>query len=229
VNDDGVISKKKVVEQTKAVAFRSLPIIKVKEEPKQEAPKAKLIIETTEERHTTDNGRRTTDEQRPTNNYQPQVEKIQQPKTSLASLQKIRNKIVEQNNSETTVKPLTEEELYVCWGGFIEKLVERKNHSAVTNFKMASLKIIDATTIEITTGNNIQQKFIEQERSALIDHLQDYFSNKLLTYSIVIVETEVNDEPVEKRLNTKEQYLKIIEEYPLVKELKDRLRLELDY
>jgi DNA polymerase-3 subunit gamma/tau len=30
-------------------------------------------------------------------------------------------------------------------------------------------------------------------------------------------------------LNTREQYLKIIEEYPLVKELKDRLRLELDY
>jgi DNA polymerase-3 subunit gamma/tau len=223
VNNDGAISKKKTVEQAKAVAFRSLPIIKVKEEAKQEAPQAaKLIIETAE-----DDRRQTTDNRQRTNNEQQQVENIQRPKTSLGSLQKIRNKIAEQNNSETTAKPLTEEELYVCWEGFIEKLVERKNHSAVTNFKMALLKIIDATAIEITTGNNIQQKFIDQERSGLIDHLQDYFSNKLLTYSVIIVETEENSQPVERPLTTKEQYLKIIEEYPLVKELKERLKLEL--
>ncbi len=226
VNDDGAISKKKVVEQAKAVAFRSLPIIKVKEEAKQEAPKAaKLIIET--ESRTTDHRPQTTDDGRQTTSYQPSAEKIQQPKASLGSLQKIRNKIAEQNNSETTIKPLTDDELSVCWESFIEKLVERKNHSAVTNFKMASLKIIDATSIEITTGNNIQQKFIEQERSGLIDHLQEYFSNKLLTYSVIIVETEENTQPVEKPLTTKEQYLKIIEEYPLVKELKERLKLEL--
>jgi DNA polymerase-3 subunit gamma/tau len=30
-------------------------------------------------------------------------------------------------------------------------------------------------------------------------------------------------------LSSKEQYQKIIEQYPLVKELRDRLRLELDY
>jgi len=34
---------------------------------------------------------------------------------------------------------------------------------------------------------------------------------------------------VEIPLNTREQYQKIVAEYPLVKELKDRLRLELDY
>jgi DNA polymerase III subunit gamma/tau len=30
-------------------------------------------------------------------------------------------------------------------------------------------------------------------------------------------------------LSSKEQYQKIIEQYPLVKELRERLRLELDY
>jgi DNA polymerase-3 subunit gamma/tau len=35
--------------------------------------------------------------------------------------------------------------------------------------------------------------------------------------------------PVQTHLSTKEQYLKMIEQYPLVKELKDKLRLELDY
>jgi DNA polymerase-3 subunit gamma/tau len=33
----------------------------------------------------------------------------------------------------------------------------------------------------------------------------------------------------EENLTTREQYLRIIEQYPLVKELKDKLRLQLDY
>jgi DNA polymerase-3 subunit gamma/tau len=33
----------------------------------------------------------------------------------------------------------------------------------------------------------------------------------------------------EEVLSTKEQYLRIIEQYPLVKELKDKLRMQLDY
>ena len=117
----------------------------------------------------------------------------------------------------------------MAWGIFIQQLEDRKNHSAVTNFKMAKLNVVNNDSIEIITENNIQQKFIEQERALLIEHLQNYFGNKSLTYNVVIVETEQNAQPTEKPLNTKDQYLKIIEEYPLVKELKDRLRLELDY
>ena len=105
----------------------------------------------------------------------------------------------------------------------------KKNHSAVTNFKMATLKVIDNNSIEIVTENNIQQKFIEQERAALVDHLQQHFCNRQLTYCVVMIENGNAAEPAEKTLNTREQYLTIIEEYPLVKELKDRLRLELDY
>jgi DNA polymerase-3 subunit gamma/tau len=119
--------------------------------------------------------------------------------------------------------------LYVSWGAFVEKLVAKKNHSAATNFKEAKLNVIDNNSIEIITESNIQQKFIEQERAGLVDHLQDHFCNKLLTYTVTIVEKDKPEEPGEKPLNTREQYLKIIEEYPLVKELKDRLRLELDY
>jgi DNA polymerase-3 subunit gamma/tau len=46
---------------------------------------------------------------------------------------------------------------------------------------------------------------------------------------VAVVEKEGSNEPAARTLSSKEQYLKIIEEYPLVKELKDRLRLELDY
>jgi DNA polymerase III subunit gamma/tau len=94
---------------------------------------------------------------------------------------------------------------------------------------MAQLKIIDNNSIEIITGNNIQQKFIEQERAELVDELQQYFCNRQLTYNVSIQQTDETPGEVQKPLNTREQYLKIIEEYPMVKELKERLRMELDY
>jgi DNA polymerase-3 subunit gamma/tau len=225
VNNDGVVSKKKQVETSKPVAFKNIPVIKIKEEAQAsgirpqvaEVPAAKLIIQEPE----------------------PGIEKknitrsapvTTEPKRSLGSLDAIRKKVSTQNKANGNgIKELTEEELKLCWNKFIDKLNGENKHSAVTNFKMAVLKIVDNNSIEIITENNIQQKFIEQERAALVDYLQDYFCNRQLTYSVVIVENEDTGQPSERPLNTRQQYLKIIEEYPLVKELKDRLRLELDY
>ena len=228
VNNDGVVSKKKLIESAKPVAFKTIPVIKVKEEVSaasyQPQAAAKLIIEQPEVKK---------NDQLSTGNGQPGIQnKTESPKsqTGIASLQKIRQKVLEQNkNNGNDLKDLTDEELYVAWGAFIEKLINRKNHSAVTNFKMATLKIIDNNTVEIVTENNIQQKFIVQERADLVEHLQNHFCNKQLVYNVIIVENENSNQPVEKTLSSKEQYLKIIEEYPLVKELKDRLKLELDY
>jgi DNA polymerase-3 subunit gamma/tau len=51
---------------------------------------------------------------------------------------------------------------------------------------------------------------------------------KGLLYKIIVIETG-DKKLVEEHLSTKQQYLKMIEQYPLVKELKDKLRMELDY
>ena len=111
---------------------------------------------------------------------------------------------------------------------YIELLQKKNNPSAVTNFKSAVLKIADANCIEIITESKIHQSFIENERAALIEHLQTHFNNRKLSYKVIVVETG-DKKPIEERLSTKQQYLKMIEQYPLVKELKDKLRLELDY
>jgi len=226
VNNDGVVSKKKLVETAKPIAFRAVPIIRVKEEVKAlgqqhqvtKPHEATLIIEQPVVKGNTQS----------THTSQP-AQTPQSKTIGISSLAKIRQKVSEQNkNSGNDVKELTDEELYVAWGAFVEKLISRKNHSAVTNFKMATLKVIDNNTIEIITENNIQQKFIEQERADLVEHLQAHFCNRQLIYSVIIIENEQNDQPVERVLSSKEQYFKIIEEYPLVKELKDRLKLTLD-
>ena len=226
VNNEGVLSQKKIVETDRPVAFKSIQPIRVKEQealviqkkPEARLPdgQAKLIIEEPEQKI----------EKKIIHETEPVSA---EPKKSLGSLDAIRKKLTAQNKNGNEVKTLTDDELRLCWDKFIEKLITKKNHSAVTNFKMAALKIVDNNSIEIITENNIQQKFIEQERAELVDDLQQYFCNRQLTYNVIINEKEGTGEIAEKPLSSREQYLKIIEEYPLVKELKDRLRLELDY
>jgi DNA polymerase-3 subunit gamma/tau len=111
----------------------------------------------------------------------------------------------------------------------VDELAKNKNHSAITHFKKARLNILDNNCIEIITDSNLQQKFIDAERAALISHLQAHFKNRYLTYTLAVVPAEGGHAEVEQHLSTKEQYLKIIEEYPLVKQLKDSLGLQLDY
>ena len=240
VNNDGVVNKKKLLDGAKTVAFRALPIIKAKQpaanvndeaiEIKKSGSlkttvknEARLIIETpavTEIKKIPAVKAPVIAEQKPT----PAA-----PKISLGSLSKIRQQITQQNkefNSEPVV--ITEEDLYICWGQYIEKLREKTNHSAVTNFKNADLKVIDNNTIEIITQGEIHKAFIEVERSGLVTHLQEYFNNRTLAYQVIVIEKDDNIEVTDVLLTRKQLYLRMIEEYPLVKELKERLKLELD-
>ena len=257
VNNDGSISKKKMIDTAKTVAFRALPIIRVKEENKYQVSSIKYQDEKQEVRskkqEVSSRKQEAGDEEQEsrskeqvagsgkqeagggkqeTRNGQLETsdEKKVPPRSSLGSLSRIREQITQQNkNAGTAIKELTEEELHTAWGLFIEKLREKNNHSAVTNFRAAGLKVVDNNLIEIITQGEIHKAFIENEKSSLINHLQNYFNNRLLVYQITVVE-EKNNEPMSERpLNMKDQYLRIIEEYPLVKELRERLKLVLDY
>jgi len=229
INNDGVVSKKKLVESAKPVAFRTIPVIAVKEkepaaaeEKTNPAPTAKLIIETPAK-----------EIQKPAVNTTVKsatsATETTKPKTGLGSLNAIRQKVTEQNKAAgQDIKALTDEDLKNAWELFIGKLVERKNPAAVTNFKNAELSIIDANTIEIITRGEIHRAFVENERADLILHLQNYFSNRFLVYRVIVIEDTTTVVDTDAPLSRKQQYLKIIEEYPLVKELKERLKLELD-
>ena len=236
VNNEGVVSKKKLIEGAKTVSFRALPIISspisnqiastTETQKSKPIAEAKLIIEAPKEikKVVTQESITTKDK-----SFEKTATNDTETKTSLGSLLSIRNKITNKNKEgDTEAKPLTDEELNSCWNLFIEKLRTNNNYSAITNFKAAELKVIDSNTIEIVTQGEIHKAFIEVERADLVTHIQDYFNNRMLVYQVAVIEKE---EPVgngEIILNRKQQYLKIIEEYPLVKELKERLKLELE-
>ena len=231
VSNDGVVSKKKIIEGAKTVAFRALPIISIATSPSDVSKskpiaEAKLIIEAPKEikkvtaQHTIAKQDSTI--------VQPPLHSSE-TKTSLGSLLSIRNQITKKNKEgDTESKLLSEEQLYACWNLFIEKLRTKNNYSAVTNFRAAELKVIDPNTIEIITQGEIHKAFIEVERADLVTHIQEYFNNRQLVYQVAVIEKEEKMDEGEIVLNRKQQYMKIIEAYPLVKELKERLKLELE-
>lgn len=149
---------------------------------------------------------------------------------SLGSLSKIRQQMASRRQTDDTDsgRALEVEALYKAWRQYTELLRENRN-PAVQSLELAVLRIIDGQNFEVVTSNNLEQKFIEQEKRNLSDHLQKTFANKTISFTVVIEEKVGAHEEPAGPPNKREQFRQIVEQYPLVKELKDRLRLELDY
>jgi len=217
-------SRPMAFKQITPIAFRSLPAIEKKETDKakvQASPKsnaAKLIIETSKEKM----------------KIVEEVKEVYKTATApsakkISSLDSIRrqfdvtgcDEIIEDNALELS-------SLQKAWQVFIQVLKDAKN-PAWQSFELAQLIIIGANSFEAIVTNNINQKFLEFERNKACAFLQKKLCNKALKFSILITNAPHVNISNEHPLNAKEQYQKIIEQYPLVKELRDRLRLELDY
>lgn len=225
------INKKKITDSAKAVAYKAIQPLAVQYEKKEtlngkretaneKKETAKLIIET-----------------KPENKF---VEAVQEPETNynsngngkvkLGSLETLRQKIQKENCGDEAAagQPLEMDQLKKAWTDFIKQLKSNKN-PAWTSFEAAELLIKDANSFEAVVSNNINQKFLEFERNKVSAFLQKELCNRQLQFTINLVEGQQEKIIADIPLSSKEQYQKIIEQYPLVKELKDRLRLELDY
>lgn len=227
--------KKKLSESARPVSFKQItPIVQKPVSGKNinqttNTKEAKLIIETNvENKQATPKSSLVVPDQK---NDEKTGTAIVEKQSGLGTLTKIRQQIAQRNNKvNEVVKELNIQNLTEAWEAYIAKLEAQKNHSAVTNFRLAMLQVTDTNSFDIIVENNIQLKFIEQERGTLIEHFQAYYNNRSLTYNIVLNQENADSKTVvERPLNSREQYLKMIEEYPLIRELKDRLRMELDY
>lgn len=246
-------AKKKVADSGQAVAFRNLKVVEAKTtktetrktssaEPVKNTTRvvpqnteAKLLIATEEPETIVEEVPEYTSIVKPeTFSRQSVGEGGQNPKPETTAktgrLNDIRQQIAsrQNGNSESKAIPLEMEKLQASWKAFSQQLKENKNPAA-QSFDMARLHIVDNSVFEVITNNNLEQKFIEQERRNLSEYLVSEFNNRSLLFSIIVDGNAAAQEPVERTLTAKDQYLEIIKQYPLVKDLKDRLRMELDY
>jgi DNA polymerase-3 subunit gamma/tau len=61
------------------------------------------------------------------------------------------------------------------------------------------------------------------------DYIQQQFNNRSITFSIEVEEGEIPEIPQYLALNSRQRFERIAEQYPLLRDLKDKLKLELDY
>jgi DNA polymerase-3 subunit gamma/tau len=120
------------------------------------------------------------------------------------------------------------EQLKAAWTQFIQKLRDNKN-PASQSFDMAELVIQDDNTFEAIVNNNISQKFLEFERNKVCEFLQRELKNRQLQFIITLVEAPQEGITIDAPLTSKQQYQKLIELYPMVKELRERLKLDLEF
>jgi len=224
------ISKKKIAEAP--LAFRTFPI-KLFSRPQTAAAKkpagptgAKLIIETPPAKISVVN-EDIPDYHHPAPGTVPEIKPAA---NKLSALDKIRKQYKSNgsNGNENSNHPLQPEELQGAWNDYTGKLKEAKSPAA-HSFEMALLRIKDENCFEVVTADNIEKQFIEQERNKLFAFLQEKLRNRLLQFYVIVEEKAENRPVPETTLTAKEQFQKMAEQYPLVKELKDRLKLELDY
>jgi DNA polymerase-3 subunit gamma/tau len=160
---------------------------------------------------------------------QPQTTNNKQQASKLGTLESIRQKFAnKQAGAANPAIPLTLEKLQQDWVDFSQRLKDNKNPAA-QSFDMARLVITSENSFEIVSNNNLEQKFIEGERRELSEYMQAKFNNRTLLFTIIVTDNPVGFVETERPLNTKEQYQKIVDQYPLVNELKNRLKLGLDY
>lgn len=229
------LSKKKLSESP--LAFRTAAIrpftpaaTTLKSSSKQTAPQevARLIIETPKKQQAA------TDQQPATISPQERPQLVTDPQpasgSKISALDKIRKQYQSNgNNGNGHVNhPLRSEELQQAWNEYTLQIKTARNPAA-HSFEEAQLRIKDNDSFEVVTADNIEKQFIEQDRNRLFTFLQEKLKNKQLQFTIIIEEKQGEKPPPEIVLSAKDQFMKMAAEYPLVMELKERLRLELDY
>ncbi|MEN9350144.1 MAG: hypothetical protein RL372_1122 [Bacteroidota bacterium] len=244
-SENGSIVKKKRIDGPVAIVKRSIPSIQVVTPPNSSTTnKASLSIDTSVAKSmpATAVAPAPTQESRPpaapVNNAAPaappkaastSAPQATGPKKNL--LTALREKYGDQYAIEEVkeAESLNMEKLRACWDAYGSTLEAQQKHSASGTFKMAVLEIENDIHFTVRVPGLTAQKFVEQERMMLIDQIFETFNNRSIKFSIIVDATEKEDVPIHMRLNSKQKFERISEQYPLLKELKEKLKLEIDY
>jgi DNA polymerase-3 subunit gamma/tau len=232
--DENQVVKKKLVDAHYPIRLQKIPTL----QPSNKGKEAKLIIE--EPLLPTKPTQIVAPPTR--SNTPPVVEKKLEPVTTNNSIPAASSGIKKGNLLATLQQkygaqyaieevkesiPLEITLLQKIWDEYMVYLETNAKHSAAGTFKMAKLSIEDEIHFTATVPALTAQKFIEQEKTSLLEKVWEHFHNRAIQCSILIDASENEEVPLHMRLNNKQKYERIVEQYPLVQELKQRLNMEL--
>lgn len=155
------------------------------------------------------------------------------PQTKLTGLSAMKEALAAKqqiDSLENTSIPLTAGALVVYWEEFIDRFRQANKMTVVSNLQLAQVILITQQEIGIVSRNIVQFRFMEEEKLEISEFFKKKFKNNTLILTLSLDESQQQNEdsgPV--ALSSREQFARMIEKYPLVKELKDRLNMELDF
>ncbi len=127
----------------------------------------------------------------------------------------------------TERKPLEEVALQKIWKQHIQKLKKKEKKQAANLMDLASIHILNDDEAEIICRNVLQKSFIDDQKVELAENLKKHFQNEAIQVT-VRVDDALRKNTGRKAVLTQRQKLEqMIKKYPLIKELKDGLNLDL--
>ncbi len=127
------------------------------------------------------------------------------------------------------IKPLTAGAIEVYWEEFIDRYRQANKMTVVSNLQLAQLKILATEEIGIVSRNIVQFRFMEEEKLVISEFFKQKFNNPAIILTLQLDESQQTQDLGPAPLSSREQFQQMSEQYPLVKELKDRLNMELDF
>jgi DNA polymerase III subunit gamma/tau len=232
VQDNGIIKKKRV-DGAQAIKFKPIPSIQIKAAVEPTST-GKLYIQTEVKTAAV-----------AVKAQEPQVVQNELPKALSSTLipknnsdgkkqllQLLKDKVGQKAAIEEVKEafPLSEEKLQQHWNEYIE-IMEKEGGklSTISTFRMAKLTIENEVKFSITVNALTQQKFIEQEKMMLASHIQTSFNNRAIQFIIEIDDSNMPEIPKQQMLNNKDKFEIMAQQYPLLREFKDKLKLDIDF
>lgn len=135
----------------------------------------------------------------------------------------------QQHTVAKEVIPITHGALAVYWEEFIDTFRQANKMTVVSNLQLAIVKLLAPEEIGIVSRNIVQFRFMEEEKLAISDFFKRKFNNPTIILTLQLDETQQTQDIGPAPLSSREQFQMMIDKYPLVKELKDKLNMELDF
>ncbi|SEW28152.1 DNA polymerase III subunit gamma/tau [Chitinophaga arvensicola] len=135
----------------------------------------------------------------------------------------------QQNAAPVQSIPLTMGAIHVYWEEFIDLYRQANKMTVVSNLQLAQLKLLGTTEVGIVSRNIVQFRFMEEEKLVIAEFLKKKFNNPTIVLTLQLDESQQTQDIGPAPLSSREQFQHMAEKYPIVKELKDRLNMELDF
>jgi DNA polymerase-3 subunit gamma/tau len=152
-----------------------------------------------------------------------------QPK--LTGLAAMKEALAARQQVQTVVEaiPITAGALSVYWDEFIDRFRQANKMTVVSNLQLAVVSLMAPGEIGITSRNIVQNNFLKEEKLAISAFFKEKFHNPAIVLTLMLDESQQTVDIGPAPLSSREQFQKMTEKYPLVKELKDKLNMELDF